>query len=543
MEYIIDFKQNTPTSDIDSYLNANKLTVINIYDNFELVYVVEGDTIPTKTDIVETIIKNSEHSFNLLDYDLEVSKPLNEDITFNVADDINWWKTYSFKSINFEQEQITYKRSGKNVKIYLLDSGIKEDHPDFENADIVKFFSFVDNFTDTRGHGTALASLLVGKTCGLTDSTLCVVKIFDDAVPTKLSDLLNALNKIFGDFLSNPIVGAVVNISWSIPKNVYVEEKLQMLIDAGMIVVTAAGNNGLAIENVTPACMPSVLTLGSYDQNFTPCDFSNYTQSEISLTNQSTNYGDIDGWAPGIDIYAATLNGSYGMIAGTSASAAIASGGLAYNLSKFLSINHDSLVPLSKFQTTVSTKILKQFTFSRQGLLVLDGNYIASTNLVVTYNQESDFEYMSPSPEKIVHIKNNQENFLFLFPADTVTNITLSEPLPDGMIIFNGWLQGIPLNISFNEAHYFYKNISMTVTTINEKRTFELKLFITDGVDNLTDLNIQDENLAITLQGSQCTNACADDCAGSQICIYCPYGIKSGYCFCDLLTPAPCNPQ
>jgi hypothetical protein len=93
-----------------------------------------------------------------------------------------------------------------------------------------------------------------------------------------------------------------------------------------MFIIASAGNQGTEIEETTPASMMEALTVGAYNRQLKPCDFSNYTGgSLISVTSGATNHGELDGWAPGEEIWAAGLNGTYGYVAGTSIAAGITS--------------------------------------------------------------------------------------------------------------------------------------------------------------------------------------------------------------------------
>ena len=226
-----------------------------------------------------------------------------------------------------------------------------------------KLYSITGSFDDTVGHGTAIASIISGRTCGLTDATIKVVKIFDPTVATKQSDILAALDAIATDFTSQSSPG-IINMSWSIAKNSFIDSRIQSLIDVGAIVVCSAGNSGVPIENVTPASISSALTIGAYNTEFEPCDFSNYTGSSLSLTQNETNRGALDGWAPGIDIWSAGLNDSFYYVSGTSISAAIATCGLAYNFSGALN-ESQSLHPWAN-QDAMEIETLSNYVLARK---------------------------------------------------------------------------------------------------------------------------------------------------------------------------------
>lgn len=336
MKYIIDFINSATREEIDQYLSTNGITKLKHFEILGNVLHIESDTVPSPDPLIESIVVDDDNPIHLLDFDLTLVDIVST-TEFTVDDEKNWWKVASIKDVDFDQEQYTHAVRGFGGTVYILDSGIETSHPEFQDVDIQLLHSFTNDFTDTRGHGTALASLISGKTCGLTGATIKVVKIFDTSVSTYQSDMLAAFDVVLNDYISNGRTLSVVNLSWGMPKNEYIDSKINYLRSQGLNVVAAAGNSGIPINNVTPASIPAVLTVGAYNQELTPCDFSNYTsESIISNTNEVVNTGALDIWAPGEKIWAAGLNGTYGYIAGTSASAAIVSGAIVYNLSRYV---------------------------------------------------------------------------------------------------------------------------------------------------------------------------------------------------------------
>lgn len=72
--------------------------------------------------------------------------------------------------------------TGAGVRLYVIDSGIRGTHDEFDGADVVAGFAFdaSNPLTDAHGHGTWCASKAVGQTLGVaTGATLVVVKAYD----------------------------------------------------------------------------------------------------------------------------------------------------------------------------------------------------------------------------------------------------------------------------------------------------------------------------------------------------------------------------
>ncbi|KAJ7629846.1 hypothetical protein B0H17DRAFT_1187806 [Mycena rosella] len=72
-------------------------------------------------------------------------------------------------------------RSGENVDIYVLDSGIRRDHSEFEGrATYGANFSGVPGNGDNHGHGTWVAAVAAGKTYGVANcANIISVKVWD----------------------------------------------------------------------------------------------------------------------------------------------------------------------------------------------------------------------------------------------------------------------------------------------------------------------------------------------------------------------------
>jgi hypothetical protein len=166
-----------------------------------------------------------------------------------------------------------------------------------------------------------------------------------------------------------------------------------------------------------------VLTLGAYDQELKPCDFSNYTgESTISVTGGVVNHGALDGWAPGNRIWAATKNSEYGFASGTSIAAGIASGSIVYNMARYtvdgqgpdIFVNYQSRLEhlaTSTISSDVNQTPFHGIAISKPNLLDLsDPKYVNSINKVVNYYTQKEYTFptahVEAHAEKVSHISN-----------------------------------------------------------------------------------------------------------------------------------------
>ena len=524
--YIIDFVNDATDTDINEYLSACGATVIKTFSAFEKVVLVECLTEPPANDIVEHIKDDHDHTNHIkLLTTIPIEHPTLSDegsTTVVIAEQQDWWKVYSGSVVDLDAESFELPLSGAGAIVYLVDSGIKADHVEFAGADIENLFSFNEDFVDRRGHGTALASLIVGKTCGITNAKLKVVKLFDSTAPTKLSDFLSAMDAIYTDFIAVNAYG-IMNCSWEIARNEYVEAKMQALFRAGVQIVVAAGNDGSDIGDVTPAAMPESIVVGSYNAMLQPTDFSDYTgTSAISVTAGSTNGGKLSGWAPGENIYTATLDGGYAFSAGTSCAAAIHSAIIAYNVT----------LPTYQFDDNINS-IWNDATrnnlsyFSKNGLLVLDDpKYANSPNkasMLIT-NLVDPYTNIGPEPRLFASVPVGLLARVTLFNPSSVSSVVVHDPLPPGFAINNhGILAGYVESIVNDPEIY---NISLTVTDINgNSNEAELEIFVRNTPPELfpTDVN--------EIVPYELNNNCTPNLCGSPgDCTWRDCGFISCYC-------------
>jgi hypothetical protein len=210
---------------------------------------------------------------------------------------------------------------GINEIIYLIDSGVNFQCTELSNAitkgNIKNLYSFNENFDDIDGHGTGLASLILGNRVGVSPGVcLKSIKIpFDQQMP--LFELLKAFNAVLEDHLITSNKVKIVNCSWTVPKSFTLDTKISELQDAGLIVVAAAGNQLDNADKYSPVGLNAVLGVGASDT----------FDRVVSWTpGEGTNWGpEVDFFAPGIDVMISDLRGDLIEVSGTSLSAAVTS--------------------------------------------------------------------------------------------------------------------------------------------------------------------------------------------------------------------------
>lgn len=191
-------------------------------------------------------------------------------------------------------------------------------HPELSNSNIVNLWSYNQDFSDPLGHGTSMASVIVGSTLGVVpDAELKSVKIPYGSGVTNTT-LLEAFDAILEDHLLTPSVVKVVNCSWVISKSEVLDTKILELQNNGLVVVAAAGNTISAADDFSPVGLNTVIGVAACDA---------YDRVVNWGTGVGSNWGpEVDITAPGIEVYCAKADGTVDTSSGTSLAAAITSG-------------------------------------------------------------------------------------------------------------------------------------------------------------------------------------------------------------------------
>lgn len=168
----------------------------------------------------------------------------------------------------------TYAYTGSGVNVYVIDSGIRISHSDFEGRASNAFSAIGQNdFTDCAGHGTHVAGTIGSKTYGVAKKArLYAVRVLDCSNSGSASGLISGIDWVRGN-AQRPAVA-----SMSIGGGVYtaLDQAIANLVTSGVTAVVAGGNDNSNSCNFSPARSPSAITVGATTQNDQKASFSNW---------------------------------------------------------------------------------------------------------------------------------------------------------------------------------------------------------------------------------------------------------------------------
>ena len=209
-------------------------------------------------------------------------------------------------------------RWGAGVKVAVLDTGVVPHQGLPARFDSIEIVPFPEDLAITHPHGTAVASMIAGTqriAQGIAPSvSLISVRIADESGMSDDYFLAAGL-------LAAMDAGAeVINISMGGGGGgTLLSDAIALLQERGILIVAAAGNNGETMAKF-PAAYPGVIGVGAVDASGERMAFSNIG-SELGMT------------APGYGVNAASSNGGFISISGTSASAPMVAAAIAATMS------------------------------------------------------------------------------------------------------------------------------------------------------------------------------------------------------------------
>jgi len=210
-----------------------------------------------------------------------------------------------------------YTKTGSGVNVYVIDTGIRVTHEQFQGRAALAYDSIGDgqNGNDCHGHGTHVASTIGGVTYGVAKNvSLYAVRVLGCNGIGTTATAMEGIDWV----AANRQLPAVANMSMGGWGSDIMDTAVQGAINSGVTFVVAAGNNNGSACNYSPARLSSAITVGASTQADARASFSNYGSC-------------VDLFAPGISIPSAWAwnDTAVHTVSGTSMAAPHVSGAVA----------------------------------------------------------------------------------------------------------------------------------------------------------------------------------------------------------------------
>ncbi|MDR6991261.1 S8 family peptidase [Luteimonas sp. 3794] len=168
-----------------------------------------------------------------------------------------------------------YDPLAANVRAYIIDSGILAGHTQFGTRLLSGYSAINDGrgTSDCNGHGTHVAGTVGGTTWGVAKQVRLVpVRVFGCSGGSANSTIIAGIDWV----RANRVLPAVANMSLGGPASTATDNATNNLINSGVTVVVAAGNNnGANACNYSPARVANAVTVGSTTSTDARSSFSN----------------------------------------------------------------------------------------------------------------------------------------------------------------------------------------------------------------------------------------------------------------------------
>jgi serine protease len=169
----------------------------------------------------------------------------------------------------------TYDTTASNVHAYIIDTGIRASHGDFGGRVSGGYTAITDGqgTNDCNGHGTHVAGTVGGATWGVAKAArLHPVRVLNCQGSGTNAGVIAGIDWV----TANHVKPAVANMSLGGGASSAVDTAVTNLVNAGVFVAVAAGNDNANACNYSPARAAAAMTVGSTTSTDARSSFSNF---------------------------------------------------------------------------------------------------------------------------------------------------------------------------------------------------------------------------------------------------------------------------
>jgi subtilisin family serine protease len=329
-KYIVLVKKGTDLKKFEKFLNKNFEVDVN-FKSLKRHYMITSTTEQTLRLYDDDRVQNIESADSLLKLEIQSGNT-------HVTDDpnhkeVNKWNLDRInKRYPFLNGDTSFRATGKNVDIYIVDTGVDGSHPELNGRVENLFTAFGEDYEDGHGHGTHVAGTAAGNTFGVSrDAKVYNLRVLNEKGSGGLYGIICAMEKAV-EHHKNKIANrinrpSVVNMSLGSARNSMVDNAVNDAIEEGMVVCIAAGNSNvnLDVAEVSPAEVLNGITVSATTRQDRPL------KDRLSLGRDYlamfSNYGSqVDICAPGQDIWSCFPDNKYFRMSGTSMASPLVAG-------------------------------------------------------------------------------------------------------------------------------------------------------------------------------------------------------------------------
>ena len=215
-----------------------------------------------------------------------------------------------------------YSSTGDGVHVYIIDTGLQADQPDFGSRASFAYNSVDAVNTDCNGHGTHVAGIVGGTRYGVAKlATLVGVKVLNCSGSGTTQGVVAGVDWVTAHHVADK---SVANMSLGGGASATMDAAVNHMIESGVFLSAAAGNNNQDACHFSPANVPAAFTVAASDSIDGKASFSNHGPC-------------VDAYAPGVKVPSDWIGGGTNTISGTSMAAPVVAGIAALYLSDHVS--------------------------------------------------------------------------------------------------------------------------------------------------------------------------------------------------------------